>query len=85
MGRSRGAVDGLAYLRPETRRAYRSALDLLRTALPELSGPAAVDAEAASRFLRVYAAGTWKAGPNAAARPRTANTVRSTIRTLRAL
>jgi hypothetical protein len=65
-------------------RTYRSALGLVRDGLPGLIGPADVTPAHAQRFARNYADGQYRRSKSedGALRPRSAETVRTTLRNL---
>ena len=57
-----GELDRTPVLRPESVRAYRTAVNALRAILPELTGPHEVTTAHAHRFKREFLAGTYVRG-----------------------
>jgi hypothetical protein len=55
-------LDKTPDLRPDSIRAYRTAVNQLRKVLPDLAGPADVTTAAAHRFKREFLAGTYARG-----------------------
>lgn len=74
-------------LRPESIRAYKTAITAVRSLFPDLTGPADVTEEIATRFKREFLAGTFKRGKadNPTAYKRSPTTCATLLRSLRSL
>jgi len=73
--------------RDGSERTYRSALSLLKAGLPDLKGPADVTPAHAARFAKKYATERYRRSKSdtGATRPRSAQTVRTTLNNLSVL
>jgi integrase len=80
-------LDRTTDLRPDSIRAYRTAVQALRSVLPDLTGPADVTATLAHRFKRNILAGTYTRGKASDAKEyrRSPTTCTTYLRSLRSL